>query len=142
MSPKITDDVNKEPTLSERFFTLFARKPKNKKQLIRSLHNLVQGHLIDADALAMIEGVVQVSEMNVRDIMIPRAQMVTLHHHQTLKDFLPTIIQSAHSRFPVLGDDKESIIGILLAKELLRYIGLKGPEKGFNLRKTLHPALY
>lgn len=142
MPPKITDDARNKPNLSERLFSAFTRKPKDKKQLIRSLHNLVQDYLIDADALSMIEGVVQVSEMNVRDIMIPRAQMVVLHHNQNLKEILPTIIQSAHSRFPVIGDDKDSIVGILLAKELLRHIGLKGPTKGFNMRTLVHPALF
>ena len=94
---------------------------------------------LDADALSMIEGVMSVSEMTVRDIMIPRGQMDVVSLDQEPKEFIPLVLETRHSRFPVIGENKDDIVGILLAKELLNYY--ENPE-GFDLRDTLRPAVF
>jgi len=102
------------------------------------LHGAFEKSLLDADALAMIEGVLQVSETQVRDVMIPRSQMDVIDITQTPDEFIPFVIETAHSRFPVIDDDKNDIIGILLAKDLLRYYA----GEDFNVRDMLRPAVF
>jgi len=119
----------------------FAQEPADRVELIETLRESQQRHLLDADALTMIEGVLEVSEMQVRDIMIPRSQMVVVERDAPLKEILPVIIKSAHSRFPVIGDGKDEVEGILLAKDLLVY-ALDGDEKPFNVRDILRPAVF
>ena len=89
----------------------------------------------------MIEGVIGVNEMRVRDIMIPRAQMVTIDIDQPVEEFLPVMLDSAHSRFPVINEDKDHIEGILLAKDLLRYAFINNDDQAFHLRDVLRPAV-
>lgn len=103
----------------ERFSHILLREPHDRTQLIELLHDAQKRQLLDHDALSMIEGVLRVSEMKVRDIMIPRAQMVTIQYDMTIDDTLPIIIRSTHSRFPITGEDPDAITGILLAKDLL-----------------------
>jgi magnesium and cobalt transporter len=93
---------------------------------------------MDADPLAMIEGVLQVSEMQVRDIMIPRSQMDVIDITQSPESFIPHVIETAHSRFPVIEDNKNDVIGILLAKDLLRYYA----GEDFDIRDMLRPAVF
>jgi magnesium and cobalt transporter len=93
---------------------------------------------MDADSLAMIEGVLQVSEMQVRDIMIPRSQMDVIDITDSPETFIPHVIETAHSRFPVIEDDKNDVIGILLAKDLLRYYA----GEDFEIRDMLRPAVF
>jgi magnesium and cobalt transporter len=116
-------------------------EPRDRQQLIEILRESQQRHLLDIDALAMIEGVLEVSEMQVRDIMIPRAQMVVVERDASLKDILPTVTQSAHSRFPVIGDSKDEVIGILMAKDLLAYF-MDGGNQTFNVRDILRPVVF
>lgn len=116
-------------------------EPRDRQQLIEILRESQQRHLLDIDALAMIEGVMEVSEMQVRDIMIPRAQMVVVERDASLKDILPTITQSAHSRFPVIGDSRDEVIGILMAKDLLAYF-MDGGNQTFNVRDILRPVVF
>jgi len=116
-------------------------EPKDRQQLIEILRESQQRHLLDLDALAMIEGVLEVSEMQVRDIMIPRAQMVVVERDASLKDILPIVTQSAHSRFPVVGDSKDEVIGILMAKDLLTYF-LNGRDETFSVRDILRPVVF
>ena len=97
--------------------------------------------LFDADALAMIEGVLQVSEMQARDIMIPRSQMEVLNRDSSLEQMLPVIVDTGHSRFPVIGETRDEVVGILLAKDLLRYF-VTGSEEAFNIREVLRPAVF
>jgi len=118
----------------------FAQEPADRVELIETLRESQQRHLLDADALTMIEGVLEVSEMQVRDIMIPRSQMVVVERDAPLKEILPVIVKSAHSRFPVIGDGKDEVEGILLAKDLLPY-ALNG-SKSFNVRDVLRPAAF
>ncbi len=127
-----------KPSLLERLSTLLLREPEDRAQLVQLLYGAYQKNLLDADALAMMEGVLQVSERQVREIMIPRAQMDVIDISQPPEKFIPFVIATAHSRFPVTDGDKDNIIGILLAKDLLRYYA--GEE--FDVRDMLRPAVF
>jgi hemolysin (HlyC) family protein len=118
---------------------LLLQTPNTAAQLVQLLRDAEQKQLLDADALAMIEGVLQVTEMQVRDIMIPRSQMVVVADQEAITDFLPLLINSSHSRFPVIGDDKDEIMGILHAKDLLSYTVAE--NKTFELKDILRPAI-
>ena len=127
-----------KPTLLERLSMMLLREPEDREQLIALLYSAYQRNLLDADALSMMEGVIQVAESQVREIMIPRAQMDVIDISQPLEQFVPFVIETAHSRFPVTDGDKDNIIGILLAKDLLRYYA--GEE--FDVRDMLRPAVF
>jgi magnesium and cobalt transporter len=127
-----------KPGLLERLSALLLREPGDREQLIELLHSSYERNLLDADALSMMEGVLQVSERQVREIMIPRAQMDVLDISQHPEQFIPFVIETAHSRFPVIDGDKDNIVGILLAKDLLRYYA--GEE--FDVRDMLRPAVF
>ncbi len=127
-----------KPGWLERLSALLLREPEDREQLIELLHSAYERNLLDGDALSMIEGVLHVSEMHVRDIMIPRAQMDVIDIHSPPEKFIPFVIETAHSRFPVTDESKDNIIGILLAKDLLRYYA--GEE--FNVREMLRPAIF
>ena len=127
-----------KPTLLERLSALLLREPEDREQLVKLLHSAYENNLLDADALSMMEGVLQVSERQVREIMIPRAQMDVIDISLSPEEFIPFVIETAHSRFPVIEGDKDNIIGILLAKDLLRYYA--GEE--FNMRDMLRPVVF
>jgi magnesium and cobalt transporter len=130
---------NQKPSLLERFGAWLAREPEDREELVGLLRASYERNLLDADALAMIEGVLQVSEMQARDIMVPRAQMDVIDIRESPDQFIPMVIQTGHSRFPVFGENKDDVIGILLAKDLLRhYAG----EEEFNVREMLRPAVF
>jgi magnesium and cobalt transporter len=133
------DETHSKRSLLERLSTLIMREPEDREQLIELLHGAYEHDLLDADALAMIEGVLQVSEMQARDIMVPRSQMEVIDVNESPDQFVPMVIQTAHSRFPVIGDNKDDVIGILLAKDLLRYYA---GEEEFNVRDMLRPAVF
>jgi len=114
---------------------------KDRDQLIEVLQEAQKNTVIDYDALTMIEGVIGVAEMQVRDIMIPRSQMVVVERDSDLKVILQTVVESAHSRFPAVGENRDEVIGILLAKDLLPYF-LDGENIRFNLRDILRPAVF
>src|SRR3990167_3334991 len=132
------DPESSKPSLLERLSTFLLREPEDREQLIQLLHTAYENNLLDADALSMMEGVMQVSEQQVREIMIPRAQMDVIDISEPPDKFIPFVIETAHSRFPVIDGDKDNIIGILLAKDLLRYYA--GEE--FNVRDMLRPAVF
>jgi len=132
-----SENSNK-PTLLERLSTMLLREPEDREQLVALLHSAYERNLLDADALSMMEGVIQVSERQVREIMIPRAQMDVIDISHPPEQFIPYVINTAHSRFPVTDGDKDNIIGILLAKDLLRYYA--GEE--FDVRDMLRPAVF
>ncbi len=119
----------------------FKHEPKDKEQLIHLLQDAKKRALIDSEALTMIEGVLQVAELRVRDIMIPRAQMRVVRRDDTLSEALNTAIESAHSRFPVIGDDRSEVVGIMLAKDLLHYCGNRNSQQ-FNMRDVLRAAVF
>jgi len=133
------DNPASRPSFLERLSALIMREPEDREQLIELLHSAFERNLLDADALAMIEAVLQVSEMQARDIMVPRAQMNVIDVNESPDQFIPTVIQTAHSRFPVIGESKDDVIGILLAKDLLRYYA---GEEEFNVREMLRPAVF
>ncbi len=116
----------------------FAQEPKNRQELFQLLREANRNKLMDDDALAIVEGAIEISELKVRDIMIPRSQMVSIQVDQTPEQFLPAIIEAAHSRYPVFGENNDEILGILLAKDLLPLI-LSRPAD-FNLRQILRPC--
>lgn len=117
------------------------KEPQNREQLTTLLRGAQKRSLLDADALSMIEGVLEVSEMQVRDVMIPRPQMVVVQHDVSPEEFLPLMIESAHSRFPVIGDNRDEVMGVLLAKDLLAYFG-SPKSRNFNIRDLLRPAVF
>jgi magnesium and cobalt transporter len=127
-----------KPNWLERLSHFLLREPDDREQLVELLHASFEKSLLDADALAMIEGVLQVSETQVRDVMIPRSQMDVIDITQTPEEFIPFVIETAHSRFPVIDDDKNDIIGILLAKDLLRYYA----GEDFDVRDMLRPVVF
>jgi magnesium and cobalt transporter len=131
-------DPHPKPTLLERIGAILMREPEDREQLVELLRSSYERNLMDADALSMIEGVLQVSELQARDIMVPRAQMELIELQQTPEQLLPKIIESGHSRFPVVGESKDDIVGIFLAKDLLRYFA--GNE--FDLHDMLRPAVF
>ena len=127
-----------KPSLLERLSSLLLREPEDRAQLIGLLHSAFERHLLDAEALSMIEGVLQVSETQVRDVMIPRSQMDMIDVVESPEKFIPFVIETAHSRFPVFEDNRDNVIGILLAKDLLRFYA----EHEFNFREMLRPAVF
>src|SRR5690606_19437285 len=130
---------NGRSRLLDRLGALLMREPGDRQQLVSLLHSSFQRNLLDADALSMIEGVLQVSELQARDIMVPRSQMEVIDVKESPDRFIPLVIQSGHSRFSVINENKDDVIGILLAKDLLRYYA---GEEEFNVRDMLRPAVF
>ncbi len=139
----MSDDHSTEEHPSQswvnKFTGLFNQDPKDRNDLLTILRDAGTKGMLDDEALSIIEGAVQVADMQVREIMIPRSQMVCVDEDQEPKDFLPNVIESAHSRFPVIGDTKDEVIGILLAKDLLPLILKNGR---FNIKNHLRPATF
>ena len=133
------DDPPKPPGLLERVSALFLREPGDREQLLALLRSAYERNLFDSEALSMIEGVIQVSEMQARDIMIPRSQMDVIDISEPADKFIRFVIEKAHSRFPVTENDKNNVIGILLAKDFLRY---HSGEEEFNVREMLRPVVF
>lgn len=132
--------VHHEKKWLERLSHLFQGEPKDRNDLVEVIQDAEERDVIDEDTKEMIEGVLEVSELRVRDIMIPRTQMITIRSDQPVSAFLPMIIRSAHSRFPVISDDKDHVDGILLAKDLLPY-GFGLTSESFDFEKVLRPAV-
>ena len=132
------DSSPSRPSLLDRLGALLSREPENREELLALLHSSFDRNLVDADALSIIEGALQVSDMQVRDVMVPRAQMDVVHLDVPMDEIAAIAIETAHSRFPVVGDGKDDVIGVLLAKDLLRFFA--GRE--FNLRDMLRPAVF
>ena len=116
-------------------------EPRDLGQLNDVLADARDRGLIDADVLAMLEAVLQVSEIQVRDVMVPRSQMVVVQREDPPEKILPVVIESGHSRFPVVGEDRDEVTGILLAKDLLRYFA-QGGDGQFDIRECLRPAVF
>lgn len=141
-------------TWLEKIGHAFASEPRNRNELIEILHEAHDKQLIDSNALGMIEGVLEIQELRVRDIMLPRSQMVVVEQNMPLKEILPIVIQTVHSRFPVIGENKDEVLGILLAKDLLTYALPEQnkehapqshsirPKHVFNIREILRPAVF
>lgn len=126
------------PSLLERFSALLSREPENRAELITSLRSACERNLIDAEVLSILEGALGMSDMQVRQVMIPRAQMDVVYLGDPIEKTAAFVVETAHSRFPAVGENKDDVIGILLAKDLLRhYAGF-----AFELRAMLRPAVF
>ena len=124
------------PSLLERLSAFLTREPEDRDELLHLLHSAHDRNMFDADALAIIEGAL--SDMQVRDVMVPRAQMDVVNLDDSVEDITRFVIHAAHSRFPVIGEGKDDVLGILLAKDLLRVFA----GESFNLREMLRPAVF
>jgi magnesium and cobalt transporter len=116
-------------------------EPQDRKELVVMLRDATDRGLIDSDALTMLEGVLEVGDLQVRDIMVPRAQMVFVRRHEPAARILPVVVESGHSRFPVMDEDRDDIVGILLAKDLLRLTAPEARER-FDIREYMRPAVF
>ncbi|MGH8474194.1 MAG: HlyC/CorC family transporter [Methylococcales bacterium] len=123
----------------DRISRFLTGEPQDREDLMELLREARDRHLIDSEALAMIEGVLQVTEMRVRDIMVPRVQMVVVPRDAELETILPLVTESAHSRFPVIGDDKSEVVGVLMAKDLLAKIR---NDASLLVQDVLRPARF
>ena len=126
--------------LLEKIREVFVSEPQNQKQLLDLLKTLQARQLIGAEELFMIEGVLQVSDMQVRDIMIPRGRMIVLDHEDSFASIIDRISESGHSRFPVIDDDKDDVVGILLAKDLLQ-LSIEATVQ-FEINEYIRPASF
>ncbi|MDN3653221.1 transporter associated domain-containing protein [Thalassotalea ponticola] len=141
----MSDDNSQSPngsskSLMEKIVQAFSQEPQSKEELVDVLVDATDRDLIKQSTKQMLEGVLEVSDMRVRDIMIPRSHMVTIDISQTVEEFLPTMIESAHSRFPVTNEDIDHIEGILLAKDLLPYAFSKDASE-ICVADLLRPAM-
>ena len=134
-------DINTTGKWLKRLTQSFAAEPQDRQQLLEILREAHTRGLLDADALQMVEGVLEVSNLQVRDIMVPRAQMVFLRRDDPVSRILPTVVESGHSRFPVMDQDRDDIVGILLAKDLLRLCDGEARER-FDIREFMRPAVF
>ncbi|HNQ04368.1 MAG TPA: transporter associated domain-containing protein [Thiobacillaceae bacterium] len=134
----MNDGSSSRPGFLERLTAWLSREPDNKEELLELLHAAYENNLLDADALSMIEGVMQVSDMQVRDVMIPRSQMSVVNINEPPDKLLPFIIDTAHSRFPAIDGDRDDVAGILLAKDLLRLC----TGEDVDLWDMLRPAVF
>jgi magnesium and cobalt transporter len=137
----MSKDINSTGKWLKRLTQSFAAEPQNRQQLLEILREARTRGLLDADALPMLEGVLEVSDLQVRDIMVPRAQMVFVRRDDPASRILPTVVESGHSRFPVMDEDRDDIVGILLAKDLLRLVSNEARER-FDIREFMRPAMF
>jgi magnesium and cobalt transporter len=126
----------------KRICRLLGQEPKDRTELIEILQDAERTGILDRDGLGMIEGVMQVADLRVGDIMIPRAEMVAVRRDDPLERILEIAVDSAHSRFPVTGEDKGEVVGILLAKDLLAYCTESRRQGAFNIRDHLRGAVF
>ena len=131
-------DAKPHRSLLERLTALISPEPENRAELLEILHDAHERNLIDADALSMIEGVFQVSDLSARDIMVPRSQVDMVDISKPIEEWMPLVLETAHSRFPAVDGERDKVIGILLAKDLLRYYA----EDSFDVRGMLRPAVF
>jgi magnesium and cobalt transporter len=153
----MSKDINTTGKWLKRLTQTFAGEPQNRQQLLEILREARTRGLLEADALPMLEGVLEVSDLQVRDIMVPRGQMVFVRRDDPPGRILPIVIESGHSRFPVMDENRDDIVGILLAKDLLRLApqAREPPEGGagrtraraaaaerFDIREYMRPAVF
>ncbi|MFO8152238.1 HlyC/CorC family transporter [Thioalkalivibrio sp.] len=127
--------------LLDRLGSMLSSEPRDRTQLVEQLRTAQTRELIDPEALAMLEGVLNVSEMQVRDIMVPRGQMEVVRREAALQEIVPDVVASAHSRLPVIVDSRDEVVGILLAKDLLRFFPDASGET-FDMQEILRPAVF
>ena len=137
----MTKDLNSTGRWLKRLTQGFAAEPQDRQGLLALLREAGERGLVDTDALTMLEGVLEVSDLQVRDIMVPRAQMVFVHRDEPASRLLSVVVESGHSRFPVMDDDRDDIVGILLAKDLLR-LYIAAVRERFDIREYMRPAIF
>ena len=140
----MNDDPSQKPVSRswlERLSHFLHPEPQNRKELLTLLEEAVAHELIDMNALEMIEGVIDVSEMQVRDIMVPRSHMIIVEHDAHPNDFMLSIKASGHSRFPVIGETRDQVLGILLAKDLID-LYFSDLQKTFDMQKLIRPPYF
>lgn len=133
--------VSSNKSWLERLGQALSGAPKDREELVEVLRLSLERGILDQNRLSMIEGVLRVSELQARDIIVARSQVAVLQRSCSVWDLLPTIIETGHSRFPVTGESRDDIIGILIAKDLLPYLAREG-ESEFNIQRLLRPALF
>jgi magnesium and cobalt transporter len=134
-------DLNPTGRWLKRITQSFSVEPQDRAELLAVLHDAGERGLLDGEALTMVEGVLEVSDLQVRDIMVPRAQMVCVRRDDPAATILPIVVESGHSRFPVMDADRDDIVGILLAKDLLRLCISDGRER-FDIREYMRPSVF
>ena len=117
------------------------REPQDRAELLTVLREAAERGLLDSEALTMLEGVLEVSDLQVRDIMVPRAQMVCVRRDDLAATLIPVVVESGHSRFPVMDSDRDDIVGILLAKDLLR-LCISDARERFDIREYMRPSVF
>jgi magnesium and cobalt transporter len=137
----MTRDPNSTGRWLRRLTQGLASEPQDRSELVTMMREAAERGLLDADALTMLEGVLEVGDLQVRDIMVPRAQMVFVRRDQPAARILPVVVESGHSRFPVMDEDRDDIVGILLAKDLLRLTTAAARER-FDIKEYMRPAVF
>lgn len=140
MSSDRTSNGSSSKSWLDKLFRRFGNEPTSKTDVVEILREARSRALFDGEALTMMEGVLQVSDLQVRDIMIPRAQMSAVRRDDPLEVIIPMVIDSAHSRLPVIGDDRGEVVGIILAKDLLQFCGEQA--RRFSIRDVLRSAVF
>jgi magnesium and cobalt transporter len=134
-------DLNATGRWLKRIAQGFVGEPQSREELLGMLRQAAERGIVEPDALTMLEGVLEVGDLQVRDIMIPRAQMVFVRRDDPFAKLLPVVVESGHSRFPVMDEDRDDIVGILLAKDLLRLYAAEQRER-FDIREYMRPAVF
>jgi len=137
----MSKDLNATGRWLKKITQSLSGEPQDRTELIQLLREASERGLVDGDALTMLEGVLEVADLQVRDIMVPRAQMIFVRRDDSPDTILPAVIESGHSRFPVMDDDRDNIVGILLAKDLLRLCVAEEDER-FDIREFMRPAVF
>jgi magnesium and cobalt transporter len=137
----MSKDLNTTGRWLKKITQSFAGEPQDREDLIALLREASERGLLDEEALSMVEGVLEVADLQVRDIMVPRVQMVFVRRDDSAAKILPVVVESGHSRFPVMDEDRDNIAGILLAKDLLRMYASATREK-FDIREYMRPAVF
>jgi magnesium and cobalt transporter len=140
MNDTTSGDSDQEPTLYGRLRRLVKGEPSTREEIVQFL---AEGHwnsVLDPDEVAMLQGVLAVSQTQVRDVMVPRSQMVVLERDAPKEEIFRTIVESGHSRYPVIGEDRDEVVGVLLAKDVLRYF-VETPDQEFDMRRFIRPAI-
>jgi magnesium and cobalt transporter len=133
-------EVTRKPPWYRRLWLRWRQEPYSRGQLVLWLRNAERAHLIDSDTLATMEGALQVLDMRVRDIMVPRSDMVVLEENASPRELLPKVVESGHSRFPVIDTKREVVVGVLMAKDLLANLGQS--HSRFDIKDVMRPAVF
>jgi len=142
MAEDNNDSSGHRPGLLKRLFNRLSGIPADRDSFIDTVRAAEEKNILQPDELAMIEGVLQVCELRVRDIMIPRVQMVVVEDNAAPDEILETVVESGHSRFPVISGHKDEVIGILLAKDLLSTFAESNETSDFDIKDMMRPAVF